>query len=244
MANDPFDSLDNPQIRLPEFWGNVQIDTFYATLQKGVGKVPFDPQKDSPDKRVTAIDISILPISEQNIQYPVQRNMIAESKEWAGIVLPSIKALGLSARDLNGKWVHVKAKSTGGTYTNKQGELKEKTTLEFVRLFASEAECKADYLAAAAGGPNHQAPPPADTQQAAAPVTVAPANGNGNDKEKATAMQFLKVVVKNACMGQKDLKVIQDTISLNVANMPLINKFYTVDSPETIELIMASMAPF
>jgi hypothetical protein len=223
MTNDPFDSAENPQLRSAEFWGQVQIDTFYAVLVKGTGKIPFDPQQHSIDKRVTAIDIQIFPIPEQNNTYEVKRNMIAESKEWAGMVLPSIKALGISARELNNRWVHVTAVPTGGTYTNKSGETKDRTTFKFVKLFASEAECKADFLSDFGSATASPATP--------APAQVTP-DGNAVDlKEKATAVQFLKVLVKKAEGDPAKLTPM-------LAQFPMVNKYFTVDSTETVSAML------
>jgi hypothetical protein len=236
-VNDPWESGENPQVRVPEFWGQVAIDMYYVILQKGQGKVPFNPQQHTVDKRCTAIDIKILPILEMNVSYEVSRGMIAESREWAGIVLPSIKALGLSVRELNGKFVQVRYKATGETYTNKNGEKKEKTTFEFVKLYTDIKECTVDFMTA--GGtvftedPNGHGPDPVGVAQPAA-TSVSP--------EAETAKKFLKVVVENAVRGQKDLQVIRDTISLNLASMPMINKHFTVDSPETMMMIMEAMS--
>lgn len=239
MSDDPFDSAENPVVRQAEFWGKVELDMFYAVLQKGVGKVPFDPQQHSADKRVTAIDIKVFPVAEQNVTYDVSRNMIAESREWAGIVLPSIKSLGLTVRELNGKYVHVVQKATGATYENKSGETKEKTTFEFVKLFPTEAACIADYMTA--GGtistPQYEAPARAAAQEAAA----APANGNGNGKERETALKFLGAIVENAARGQTDVYAIQTKIAGTIATIPLINKHFTADSPEVLNLIVEKM---
>jgi len=238
MTNDPYDSAENPVVRQAEFWGKVELDMFYAILEKGTGKVPFDPQQHKPDQRVTAIDIKVFPISEQNITYEVARNMIAESKEWAGIVLPSIKALGLTVRELNGKWVHVKQKATGATYVNKSNETKEKTTFEFVKLYQDEAACVTDFMTA--GGtisfPQYDAPARAAAQEAAATPT------NGNSKDRETALKFLAAVVENAAKGQNDPTLIQAKVATSIASMPLINKHFTYDSPEVIDLIMEKMA--
>lgn len=235
-VNDPWASGENPQVRVPEYWGQVAIDMFYVILQKGVGKVPFDPGQHSIDKRCTAIDIKILPLSEMGVSYDVARGMIAESREWAGVVLPSIKALGISVRELNGKYVQVKYKPTGETYVNKQAETKEKTTFEFVKLFANVNECITAYFAAG-GQTIAEDPNGHGTNPVAQPAPVGSVS-----PEVETAKKFLKVVVENACRGQKDLNVIRDTISLNLAGMPMINKHFTVDSPETMTLIMEAMS--
>ena len=235
MTEDLFESAENPQMRQPGYWGQVQLDMFYAVLEKGIGKIPFDPQKHSVDKRVTAIEISLQLLPEENLAYPVTRGMIAESKEWAGIVLPSIKALGISVRELNGKWVYAKTHPTGQNYTNKAGEKKDRTTLEFVKLFKSEAECRANYLSA-----GDQTTQPAAEELPFTPDPK-PANGNGDSVEKTTALQFLKVVVQSACRGQKDLAAARSTIATNITAMPVIAKFFTADSPETLQLMAEAM---
>jgi hypothetical protein len=236
ITDDPWDTSENPQMRQFEYWGEVHIDMYYAILQKGVGKVPYDPAQHSIDKRVTAIEIAIVPIAEQNITDSINRGMIAESHEWAGIVLPSIKALGISVRELAGRYVRVRQKPTGQTYVNAKGETKDRTTFEFIGLFKDRNACVADYLTR--GAPSNT---PTNTQYSGVNVSEEPTAANPGIKERDTALQFLKVVVENAVRGQTDLKVIRDTISLNVANMPLINKYFTVDSPETMQMIMEKM---
>lgn len=221
QAVDPWATAENPPERTNEYYGQVQIDTYFATLQKGVGKVPFDPAQHDASKRVTAIDILIIPLAEHNAQFEIKRSMIAESGEWGKTVLPSIKALGISPRELNGKYVHVQIAPTGETYTNAQGEVKNKTSFKFLALYQGEAECRAAYNG------------------------NAPANGNGaasSDPARETALKFLAVVVENAVRGQSDLNVIRATIAANIANMPMINKFFTVDSVETIDLINKGMS--
>ena len=236
---DVWDAIDNPQVRagVSDYYGQVKVDTFFCVLVKGTGKVPFDPQKHSADQRRTSIEIAMFPLPEMNISYDVSRNMLAKSREWAGIVLPSIKNLGISAQGLNNQWVHLRTKSTGSTYTNKNGETRERTTFEFVALFQDEATCRAAYNSAAADGP-------APVQQPA--PAAAPPNGNGNgagsQKEKDAALKFLKVIVENAARGQTDLGIIQATVAANIANMAPIAKFFTGDSPETMQLIMEAMA--
>jgi len=224
-----WDAVDNPEVKSgpTEYWGLVKIDSYFCTLQKGLGKIPFDAQKNSLDDRRTAIDIIVIPLAEQNISYDVNRSMIAESREWAGIVLPSIKNLGISAQQLNGKYGHIRTKGTGSTYTNKNGETRERTTFEFVQVFNTEAECRSAYQAYTSGA-------------GAAPAPAAPAS-NGNDKERKTALKFLKVIVENAARGQSDLTVITNTVAVNIANMPMVSKHFTVDSPETMNLILEAM---
>ena len=122
-------------------FGLVQAEVWYAALVKGVGKVQFDPLQHRPDQRVTAVTIAVVPVLAT--QQPAQRDMIAESSEWAKLVNPSIKALGTTLRGLHDRYVEAQLVPTGRTYANSAGEVKTATTFKFVRLFASEDECRA-----------------------------------------------------------------------------------------------------
>ena len=227
--NDPWDSAENPQFAAPEYWGLCSVDMYFCILQKGTGKIRFEPGVHDVDKRRTAIDIVISPLPAMNATKNVERSMVAESKEWAGIVLPSLKALGISPKELLGKYVHIRFKATGKTYKNSSGEIKDSTTIEFVKVFNSEAECQADYQ-------SNSKSTVTPTESGAQPAGVV------GGKERETALQFLKVVVENAVRGQTDLNVIRNTVAANVAGMPLVNKFFTVDSPETLALIAEKMS--
>ena len=229
--NNPLDELDNPQVRQSEYWGQVAIDAYYAVLEKGVGKVAFNPQLHSVDKRVTALDVKLVPLGDMNITFDVSRSMIAESREYAGVVLPSIKAMGIAAKDLNGKWVRLTFAATGRTYIDKNGDTKDSTTVKFLQLFADEAACRADYLATHQPGTTL----PADS-------TPAPAPAPANNKERETALKFLKVFVDNAAKGQIDLGVIQRTLASNISMNPIVAKHFTADSTEAMTLIAEAMS--
>lgn len=229
---DPWDSANEakePQFS-NEIWGQVEARSWYCVLEKGIGKVEFDPQMHSQDQRRTAIDIIVHPLVDMGLTFDLTRNMIAESREWASFVLPSIRDLGIHPKDLNGNWVKVQTVTLTGkdgqpvTYTDSNGTIREKTTIKFLKIFSSEDECRSDYLA------NSGKPAPSDTQY------VKP-NGNGDNKERQTALAFLKVYVQNACRAHKDLKTIREVLAASIAQQPLISKFFTIDSPETIELI-------
>lgn len=229
-TNDPLEAAQNAQLRPAEFWGEVSLATWFAVLVKGTGKVAFDPQQHAIEKRVTAIDINIYCLPEQNFNKPITRGVIAESREWAGTILPSIKALGVTLKDLSGKFAHVVAVPTGGKYTNNAGEQKDQTTLKFVAVFNTEAECRAAYLAA--GGKDRRGG--AATSDVEQVTEAAPANGAVANPEKETAKAFLPALAKQAKgdvtrMGQL------------IAQMPLINKFFTVNSPEVQEAMVASL---
>lgn len=233
---DPWDSAENAKepVYSNIVWGQCKARSWWCVLEKGIGKVEYDPQIHNPDQRRTAIDIIILPLSEMGITFSLSRNMIAESREWASFTLPSIRDLGFSPKQLNDAWVKVQTvpltDKSGNvvTYTDSNGVVKEKTTLKFLAIFEDENACRADYLE------NSGKPAPQNTEY------TGKQNGNGN-KERETALAFLKVYVQNACRGQNDIEVIRKTLALNIAQQPLISKYFTVDSPETVQLIMEAI---
>lgn len=233
---DAWDTAENPQVKeyASEYWGKVEAQSWWCVLEKGVGRTPFDPQKHSEDQKRTAIDILITPLADMGLQFNINRNMLAESREWGQVVLPSIRALGIHPREINGKWAWVQLVPIPGkdgkpeTYTDSAGIVKERKTIQFVKIFDTEEQCQSDFHASK-GTTQYKA----DN-----------GNGNGDNKEKQTALAFLKVYVQNACRGQTDLNVIRETLALNIAQQPLISKYFTVDSPETMELIAQYMVPF
>lgn len=235
---DPWDVAN--EAKEPQYsniiWGQCEARSWFCILEKGIGKVEYDPQKHSLDRMRTAIDITVHPLAEMGLIFDLTRNMLAESREWAGIVLPSIRDIGISPKQLNGSWVKVQTvpltDKSGNvvTYTDANGAVKEKTTLKFLAVFENEDACRADYLA------NSGKSPQPDTQYAGS-------NGSDN-KERETALAFLKVYVQNACRGQNDIEVIRKTLALNIEQQPLISKYFTVDSPETVQLITEYTGPF
>lgn len=229
---DPWDSAEKPETKeySSQYWGFVEASAWYCVLEKGIGRVVYDPQRHSQDQRRTAVDILVRPIPEMGLQFDISRSMLAESREWAQVVLPSIRDLGLSPREINGKWAKVELvpvpgkNGTAETYTDSSGVIKERKTIRFLAVFESEESCRADYFAnKGQSSPNTQ-------------YEEGDGNGNGN-KERETALKFLKVYVQNACRGKTDLEAIRNALAPQIASQPLISKYFTVDSPETLQLI-------
>lgn len=72
-------------------------------------------------------------------------------------------------------------------------------------------------------------------------VPVQPQAAPANNTERETALKFLRVIVENAARGQSDLTVVRNTVAAQIATMPLVSKYFTVDSPETMNLIAISI---
>ena len=226
MTNDPYDSASTAQVKPAEYFGQAQVDVWYCVLVKGTGKVPFDAQAHKVEDRRTAVDVLIQPLSDHNLQYVLERKMIAESKEWAGTVWGSLKALGMkSLRELNEKWVKV-AMVPNGSYTDATGNVKQKTTFKFLALYESEEQCRNAYLAGSPAKQNgHTQPDPTAVQQTA----------SNSGKEREVALKFLPAIVnKNA----GDL----DALAKALASAPLVQKYFTIDSAEVLELLAKQAA--
>ncbi len=225
---DPMDSAMDAEWtpRTLTFFGNLSVDTYYCVLAKGVGKVLFDPNQHNKDQRCTAITFILdVPSSMGRSNQPIQREMIAESKEWSQIVKPSLVALNANLRSIHNKWVRVEIVPAGQKYTNKNGEEKLRTTFKFVALYGSQEECQAAceaFFAALNSGGNTQAPP----AQTPVPATSA------DDPQKKTALAFLPALWKQS---NGDVMRLSELIAGN----PLTSKFFTISSPEVITIIGA-----
>lgn len=231
-TEDPFEAADNATWD-PSFsvFGQVQAESWFCVLQKkdeanGIkgGKVPFDPNQHDISGRVTAVKISIIPAIPGRGN--TERELIAESQEWTKIVLPSIKALGpaWNLKGLHNQWVEAKLVPTGRKYAGADGQPKEATTITFVRIFPTEDACLA---AAQAGRPGGGESAPAAS---AAPAAV-PAGPS--DAEKAVATKFLRPLW-TASGG--DLGKFAEMLASNA----LTAKYFTIDSPEVLDVLTPS----
>jgi hypothetical protein len=248
-VNDPFDTAEDPQeIKYSnEYFGEAGVDAFFCVLEKGHGKVPFDPNYHSIDRRLTAVVIGIIPVPASGLNFSVDRDYIAEFRDWNAITLPSLKKLGISLRDLDGRYVHAKLTETGETYTTKAGETKEKTVFEFLEVFDTLEACEAAYEAkfgsrdTVRGATRPEDVPGLGGSSSLGQTSAANSGGNGG-MGKETALKFLTVAVQNACRGKTDLGEARDAVAAQIAKMPMISKHFTVDSPETMNLMAEAMA--
>jgi len=218
-VNDVWESAENAQLLPSIYFGQVHISPWFCVLEKGVGRVPYDPQVHRADQKRTALDIEIQPLPSSGLEFAIVRNLIAEDRDWAGTILPSIKALGIAPKDLHQKWARVDLVETGKKYTNRNGEEKKLTTLKFLEVYQTEAECEA--AAAKLFGKTATDTP--------APAAAPASSGNGN-AEKETAKMFLPALWKQA--GQDVTKFME-----LINNNPLTSKYFTVNSPEVLNLV-------
>lgn len=218
--NDPWDSAQNAKPRPQDYYGQVDLDVWFCALVKGKGRVPFDPQQH--ERRSTAIDLTIAPISDMGLDFAITRNMLDWTREWAGMVLPSIKALAVeSLRKLNGKWVHVEMVPTGETYTGKDGQEKAKTTFNFLAVYDTEEVCREAFHADRGTKPESL-----DDEEPVPGFEPTETDNSQNANERETARRFLEVLVQQHKDNPEGLKVTIDA-------MPMIAKYFSFESEET-----------
>lgn len=228
-THDPFDAATEAGERSGTWYGKCDVGASFVKLVKGQGKSLWSKQ-DGIDQRRTEVHIVITPIDAMNSTQLVERKIIAESKDWSGTVWPSLRTLGLkNARDLHGKFAKVEFVKTGRTYTTRNGQTGEETTLKFVALFDSAAQCTAAYVAD--GGCIVHEDAPDDAMAIDMGHQDAPAQSD--DIERETASLFLPILVKQA---KGDIRTLSDAL----ASTPLVSKFFTIASPEVVELLKAA----
>ena len=235
--DDPFESASNAEVAPRRYYGQLSIDAWYCALVKGQGKVPFDPQQH--ERRATALTLAVVPIADQNVSFELKREMIAESREWAGIVKPSLAEAGVTAglwqepKEFNLKqcrniWVQCEFVGTGRKYRTKQGDERESTTFSFIAIYPDMNTCRAAYFK-----DTGQSPPTSDEYGEEIPGVGPEPSAQAplaNDKDRKTALAFLEVIVKQAGGDA-------DAVAAQIAAMPVINKFYSIDSSEVQKLL-------
>jgi len=216
-----WNEVDEATLPPSQYFGRVDIDMYYCVLVKGQGAVVFDANQHHERDKRRNMTISLTPLSSSKYQFVTERKVLAESKEWVKIILPSIKALGITTRELNGQWVRYEMVPDGRTYTDKNsGEEKHSTTFKFLSAYASEEEAEKAAAELYTRGDDGVEDKPEITSAS-----------NGNDAEKKVAASFLPSIV-NMCNGDRG------KISTMLANNQLLAKYFTVDSPEIQTLLM------
>lgn len=202
------------------YFGQVQTDVWFCVLEKGRGKVVFDPAVHRDDQRCTAITMKLTPL---NPQYrTMERGLIAESQEWTKVVKPSLVARSTDLRTINGQWAQIQMVPFGGTYTNAAGETRDRTAWMFVGIYPTEEACVAAqdaFWSERRGGVATDTPAP-----------------TGPSPEKLTAQKFLP-----ALWAQSKRDVTKFAALL--AGNPLTSKYFTLESPEVLALL-GDEAPF
>ena len=217
--------LDQPVLSPSyEIWGQVSVAVWKAALVKGQGKIPFDPAVHN--NMVYAIDLSVVPLNIQDAKL-AERSLIQTSKEWK-LTQESIQATGVQPSEIDGKYVRIKFEPTGETYTNSNGETKNKTYMHFTKVFKGAAECEQDYRES-------------NFSVTAAEPAVGAAQPADNSGEYDTALKFLGAAVRTAAKGKTSIPEIKSLVDVKIGASPVMKKFFTADSDEVTELISQAL---
>jgi hypothetical protein len=209
------------------YYGQVQVSGSYVVLMKGAGKQTFIEGTHELKDRRTEVTFTLNPIEQSGLTQLITRSMIAESPEFSRQVWPSLRdGCGITAlRDLDNKFVKVELVKNGRTWNDKKsGELREGTTFKFHAVFVDQAAC---LMAYEADGNTPRTSTPADAAMA---VDMTPSADNS---EKEAMWAFMQTLIKQA-NGDKN------TLASMLVGMPMITKYYTVDSPEVTPLLKAA----
>ena len=213
-GNDPLEAAGQASFAPRPYYGQVMVSSRFCVLQKGIGKVDFDPTAHKMSDRRTEIKLELLPLPEHEARFPLNRDMLAESNEWIKIALASLRDLGVEPRNLNEKWCSVILAPTGRSYQDKQGNQKEASTFKFLAFYADEDACRAAYE---------------DENGKADEVAAAAQPQVQSNPARETAAKFLAAVWKQ-CNG--DLGLLEKKIH----DMPVLAQHFQIDSPEVMAL--------
>lgn len=216
-----------------DIYGQIEFDVWFCALKKGVGKQVYDPQMHKPGERRTAITVNLSDIGGNSYK----REFIAEipTDGWVGVVLPSLKALGVTdLMAFNNSYVHAEMVKVG-TYKKTDGTEGVRTAPKILAVYKTREECEN----AAQGGATQAdwmtgAPPPAATNGNA----TNGAGTAGNDAERAVAVAFLPAIVKSAIRGNGvDLPALEAALKSN----PILARYFTVASPEVTQAMATAL---
>lgn len=256
--SDLFDQADNAVETKPEYstWGQCFAEIYEAVWQKGARSPErYDPTIHKASDKFTRIEIQVIPLDEMNARFNAEfkGNVTGwNNREWASVVLPSLKAIGLPARAMNNAWVKITKKPNGKFYDKKSYdeagniinvEKKELTDFLFVKLFASQDACLADYLATQAGDP--QSADSAADFPVSEPVASAPLNQNPIPAQSAPAgpsndilLKFARAIVTNAAKtAGKDMAKTLEIVKAQLDTNTMLNGKYKADSAEVLEMV-------
>lgn len=228
---DPWEVADNAKPRDFELYGQIRIDPHFLFFPGNKQKpVPFDPSIHPQDKRVCEVEMHLIPIPEQNINWDENLRILTFSPDWTKIVNPSIKALDVDGlRGLNNRWVRVA--KVPGNRERLDKDSGEKTgefwsTYKFLEVYPDEATCRAAYSGGASFSQDQSDP---------APVS---------NENKTAAFTFVKVFIAKAAAAISDRSEVERQVGEDIARSPLISPYYTIQSPEVQVAIDDALAKY
>jgi hypothetical protein len=246
--NGLLNEAENAVERVPEYatWGQVALNVWEAVWANGAWQ-PFDASIHRVQDRRVRIELTVIAIDEMQARYNAELKTTQDGHDWAGVTLPSIKALGVPVASLKNAFVKIVKKPNGKTYKKKvngveTGELGKLTDFLFEKVFTGMDACVADYLSEKAGEPATAASAadfPVDAPQAV-PSPAPVASGPSMDMLINFARNFVKAAVK-AHPGDLAAITADVTQQLEVKNSSFFAGKLSASSPEITAMIMMEM---
>lgn len=234
---DLMDAVFNPDPIVQRLYCEVTADVWQGALEKGVGKVLYDPavHKKAP---LTIIELHLNPVAGTNLSSWDFDFILQFNDGWRKVVLPSMKELGLSTlRDVHGKFAVVEL-VTAGSFKGRDGDMVEKKAPKFIAVFDTLDELTAAWVADRDGtAPTTSAP----ASGSAAPSSNGTNGTNGTapavDNQREVAMTLLPALVGLAKTNDGfDHQRLADLLAKNA----MTAKYFTVDSPEVVAAMEAA----
>jgi len=208
------------------YFGQVLVDIYDGVLVKGAGIMPYDPGVDTAARKVKVSKVTVKPLKKDGefADYEIERRLVPFDNGWAKIIKPSLARLGVSLPMINGAWAHIQMTPEGRKYTNRNGEEKESTTIEFLGFFDTKelAQTAADAHFSEFNGGNGSLTD--------SPTTYAPNGQSGSNSERDVAQRFLPVLGTQAKGDPAELAKL-------IAANPIVSKYFSINSPEVISLL-------
>ena len=228
--SDVWDTANDTTMGPKRYFGQLLTDAFFVHIAKGEPKEQFDPARHNAGQKFTQIKIGAICTKADGSTYDLNREIICEfGREWAGIVLPSLKKLNVHPRDLNDKWASWEMVENGQSWTSKTtGELVKGTTFKFSEFYPDEDTCRA----AEAKFYNRVRDETSGTGDEPLPMPPTQAEA---DKERAVWAQFLPMLWTQT---QPDTKAFYDAIAGN----PNLAQLFDSNSPEVVAIVESGAA--
>lgn len=225
---DPWAEAENAKPPTYTHFGQITAVSDYVIWPKGTqfrDCPPFDAKQHKPEQRVVRVTLLATPLPGRSNPFPHERIIPIYSREWTAVTLPSLKALNVSARELDGKWAQYQFKKAR-TYTDSNGNQKDSTSFDFVEFYDTEdaaADAAEEFF-----GQLQTASEIAD--EIPGFETADDGNGKATDPQRAAMAQFLPAIWAQ-CGGDVT------EMAKKIAGMPMLAEHFDIKSQEVIEVI-------
>ena len=217
------DILDEPVVQPTfEIWGQAFVAVWKAALVRAKVKCLLTRKCIKTwCTRLTSRSCRLM-----NRTRTAERKLIQTSKEWE-LTQRSIKDLGIAPSEIDQKFVKIAFEPTGETYTNSNGEVKNKTFIKFLKVFKDVDECRQsfgeEYFGDTGGNAVSDESPASDQQGADA------------------ARKLLEASIRSAAKAVSTPEEVKAIVLVKIKASPVMARFFDENSPELDTLIMAEM---